>query len=44
MTIAPNSTDTYTIIYDFKETGLNQNIDQGKVFSTKIKIVPGKVS
>ena len=38
-TIGPNSEITYTINYEFKENNQNQNIDQGKLFSTNLELI-----
>ena len=37
--IGPNSENTYVINYEFKETYQDQNVDQGKIFSTNLEIV-----
>ena len=37
--INPHSENTYVIKYEFKETYQDQNLDQGKIFSTNLEIV-----
>lgn len=37
--IPAKTTFKYSFIFEFKENGLNQDVDKGKVFSAKIKIV-----
>ena len=36
--ITANSEDEYELIYEFKETNQNQNIDQGKKFSSNLEV------
>ena len=37
--LKPGETHTYKLTLLFKDTGLNQDVDRGKVFSSRLQIV-----
>lgn len=42
--VAANSENVYKVIYEFKESGINQDIDKNKTFKTNIKVTNIEVS
>ena len=42
--VAANSQNEYEIKFEFKETGINQNIDQNKTYKSNIKVTAKSVN